>query len=71
MEIAINGSVLRKTIADLSLNIAAFWFTAAFIVPIFSPDSAAREIAALLLDLFLGTVFLGLSYNLNLPNQEL
>ena len=56
------GTEFIGVLGDVSADIAAFWFTAAFAIPILSPGFSVDEIIVLLGDISLGMMFVGISY---------
>lgn len=55
-------AISRDIAADISVNLAAAWLAAAFIVPNFSGRSLAENILVLILDGAFAIVFAGIAY---------
>lgn len=51
----------KQVFSELLVNISAFWFVAAFGVPILSDGGLVANLSVLILDTILGMVFLLLS----------
>jgi len=55
---------IMKTLSNLSVNLSAGWFGAAFITPNFSQIIGIKEFFLLLLDIAFGILFLWFCYKL-------